>query len=370
MNIKRDPNNRKTWMIDTTIKLPDGTFAHLKKKGYQTKMEAFIDFESVYADHVMKRGFKSSKESFNNLIEEYVKYKSQRVKISTMAGIQGIIRTHFESIFHGKCIKNVYTSYQLEKFRSHVISLPCSQRHRNKILFLMKELSEYAFTRGIIGTEMYRLSRLSTEAISGQETIQTSYHIWTKDQYRQFINTFDENDKYRVLFQWMFFSGARIGETIALQWKDFDSIKRTVFIYKTASARHGTGKTDILTTKTKSGIRKILLSNEMNQVLSDLKEAFCQNEEHFLFFGGISPIGSTPIRNKFFSHIRIANLPRIKIHEIRHTNNTWLLDDHQSRGEADIITKRLGRSSLKVTLDTYYHSNPEIENHIIEKLKI
>jgi len=66
----------------------------------------------------------------------------------------------------------------------------------------------------------------------------------------------------------------------------------------------------------------------------------------------------------------MAILPRIKIHEIRHTNNTWLLDENQSIFAADIITKRLGRSSLKVILDNYYHSNSAVEDSIVEKIKI
>ena len=66
----------------------------------------------------------------------------------------------------------------------------------------------------------------------------------------------------------------------------------------------------------------------------------------------------------------MAILPRIKIHEIRHTNNTWLLDENQSIFAADIITKRLGRSSLKVILDNYYHSNSAVEEIIVEKIKI
>lgn len=75
-------------------------------------------------------------------------------------------------------------------------------------------------------------------------------------------------------------------------------------------------------------------------------------------------------RTVFNKHIKMAILPRIKIHNIRHINNTWLLDENQSIFAADIITKRLGRSSLKVILDAYYHSNPAVEESIVEKIKI
>jgi integrase len=242
---------------------------------------------------------------------------------------------------------------------------------KNKILQIFREASEFAFNREVISLAMYRKSKIYLEYIVNQEKPKARvYRIWTHEQYDKFISTFKENDKYRPLFRWMFFSGARIGETCALQWKDFDAEKKTIHIYKTASARIGIGKSVIMTTKTRAGDRFILLNEQMFNDIMDLKVAFGENPESFLFFGYEEPIGHTTIRTVFNNHIRLAGLPRIKIHEIRHTNNTWLLDENQSRAAADIVTKRLGRSSLKVTLDTYYHSNPVVEESIVEKIKI
>lgn len=281
-----------------------------------------------------------------------------------------MIRGHLLKLYRGQPLSMVYTPYSLDKFRHHVIDAKCRQDWKNKILRLFFDISNYAYDRRIIDGEMYRLARLNSDSIHGQYDPPTEYHVWSKEQYRTYIDTFDENDKYKPLFQWMFFSGARIGETCALQWKDYDAENRKIWITKTASNRLSMGRAVITNTKTKAGTRYVYLSEEMNECFLKLREIYGKDPEKYLFFGYESPIGYNSILQKFKNHTIKAGLPKLKIHEIRHTNNTWLLNDNQSREDVDIITRRLGRSSLKMTLDTYYHSDPLAELKLVEKIKI
>lgn len=370
MKTKRDPNNPRTWMIDTTITYPDGRHSHIQRRGFRTQGDAEGAYWSVYSQYLEKYGFKQLRQSIDELITNYLEWKSHKVKPTTLNNVKIMIRSHLSKLYRGQPLSTVYTAYSLEKFRHHVISAKCRQDWKNKILRLFLDISTYAYDRRIIDGEMYRLAKLNSESIHGQYDPPTEYHIWTKDQYRTFIDTFDDNDKYKPLFQWMFFSGARIGETCALQWKDYDSEKMRIWITKTASNRLSVGKAVITGTKTKAGTRYVYLSHDMNKRFLELRNVFGKDPEKFLFFGYDNPIGYNTILQKFKRHTIKAKLPKIKIHEIRHSNNTWLLNDNQSREDVDIITRRLGRSSLKVTLDTYYHSNPDIELKIVEKIKI
>ena len=365
--VKRDPRNLKKWIIDTTITFPSGETAHLKRSGYDSKSEADADFYRVKNDFMQKRGFKT-KGTFEEIKKKYIEYKSTKIKFSSLTVVSSICERYLD--FGKYSLKDIYQARFLEGFRSNIIDLNKSQGTINRIIHIMAEISEFAFNRELISLDMYRRSKVYLEPISGQAKPRIQYKIWTHDQYDRFISTFNDDDKYRPLFRWMFFSGARIGETCALQWKDFDEKQRTIHIYKTASARLGVGKSLISTTKTKAGDRYILLNEDMLNDFLILKTAFGEKSESFLFFGNNEPIGYTTIRRVFNNHIDLARLPRIKIHEIRHTNNTWLLDENPSRAAADIVTKRLGRSSLKVTLDTYYHSNPAVEESIVKKIKI
>ncbi len=369
MNVKKDPRRPGKWMIDTTVTMPDQSHVHFQKTGYETKGAAVSDYHSALSNFISGKGFKV-KGNFDELADQYLTYFSERVKPSTLVLANSLVDYHIKRFFKGRTLKDVYNTISMERFRSHVTGSRYSQSWKNKILSALLNISEFGFNRNALTPDMYRAAKIYLESIRGQDPIPTRYTIWTKEQYRLFINTFSDHDKYKVLFQWLFFSGTRIGETLALQWKDFDFSNMRIWVAKTANSRLGTGKAEILTTKTKAGVRYVYLNEEMNAQLLNLKETYGQKLEAFIFFGGSEPVGYTSVKRKFLIHTRKAGLPVLKIHEIRHTNNTWLLDDHQSRAEADIITKRLGRSSLKVTLDTYYHSNPEIELDIVKKIKI
>jgi len=364
---KRDDRNPKKWMIDTTITLPDGSHRHFKKRGYSSKNEASADFSESVNLFIKKSGYKIIGD-FEKITDEYIEYKSSKVKISTIFLYKGIISKYLR--FDSQSSNTVYSADFLKKFRKKIIDSGLSQSRINKILATFRDVSEFAFNREIIPLNAYRRSRTFLEPISGHHPINRRYKIWTIGQYKEFIATFDDNDKYRVLFKWLFFSGCRIGEALALQWKDFSTEEKTIHIYKTASSRFSTGRSEITSTKTAAGDRFILLNQSMTDDFNELKIAFGQNLDSFLFFGKNKPIGHTTVRRIFTEHTQKANLPRIKIHEIRHSNNTWLLNVDQSREVADIVTRRLGRSSLKVTLDTYYHSDPAVEEELIGKIDI
>mgnify|MGYP003335731235 CR=1 FL=1 len=74
---------------------------------------------------------------------------------------------------------------------------------------------------------------------------------------------------------------------------------------------------------------------------------------HFLFFNTTRPIGVQTIRRRFDYYTKKAGLPRITIHGIRHSNCTWLLSKALNPQEIGQVSKRLGHSSTKITLDIY-----------------
>ncbi len=56
--------------------------------------------------------------------------------------------------------------------------------------------------------------------------------------------------------------------------------------------------------------------------------------------------------------MRKAGLPHIRLHDLRHTHATLLL----SAGvHPKIVSERLGHSSIKITLDTYSHVLPGLQ---------
>lgn len=368
--IRRDSRDSRKWMIDTTVTFPDGTRKHLTKRGYWSKGTADKAYPGVEAEFIAKSGFKPKRQTIDALVEDYFAWKSERVRRSTLNGVKLTINKHFRNFFRGHQVTAVYTIGFLQKFRKYVIHLPHTQTRRNVIFKMVSDLTEYAATRKIISSDMWLLSKMYTESIRGQDDQKKQYSIWSHEQYKSFIDTFSDNDKYKVLFQWMFFSGARIGEVRALQWGDYDPVNKRIWINKSASSKFGDSGVEITSTKTKAGNRYVYLSDAMNSHLSELRNHFFEGDNSFLFFGNEKPIGHSTVTRIFKEHTKIAKLPPMKIHEIRHTNTTWLIRNQVSREEEQAIKRRQGHSSLSMTVGVYFHHDEKKEKEIAEKIVI
>lgn len=367
---RRCDYNSKKWMIDTTITFEDGTRRHLKRRGYLTKSAAMADFDRVVAEFKKQSGFNPSKTFFNDLVELFLNFEVNRVKESTFLSKKTIFDRYIIPFFENTKIKNTFTISKLNNFKNSIKNLDLSVDRKNKILSHMKYLAKFCYSRDFISEKDFKMVNNVCERFPAEIKAPAKYTVWSFAQYQKFIKTFKTNDKYRVFFQFMFYSGLRIGEALAILWKDLDVENQLIHIYKSISNNTRRGEAIITTTKNISANRSIYLNEDMLKELLDLKEAYGSDPERFMFFGGKNPIGRTTVRRVFNKHIKIANLPHLKIHEIRHTNNTWLLNMSNSRASADIVTKRLGRSSLAVTLDNYYHTSMEEEIELLDKFKI
>ena len=130
-------------------------------------------------------------------------------------------------------------------------------------------------------------------------------------------------------------------------------------------------------TKTKKSRRKIPLSNSVlialklhrrNQLEQRMKVASDYNDYDLVF---ASELG-TPLQRKnltdrhFKPLLKKAKLPNIRLYDLRHTTATLLL----SAGEnPKVVSERLGHASIVLTLDTYSHVLPTMQEAATEKLE-
>jgi len=61
----------------------------------------------------------------------------------------------------------------------------------------------------------------------------------------------------------------------------------------------------------------------------------------------------------FTQHTRAAGLPRIRLHDVRHSYASAGLANTSGWGEVKVISERLGHASIGITLDTYSHVLPD-----------
>lgn len=117
----------------------------------------------------------------------------------------------------------------------------------------------------------------------------------------------------------MFYTGIRLGEAQALQWKDYyDNI---LDIYKSYTVKTDKGIYEIKTTKTLSSIRKVSIPSQLICILDDFKASLTPiggfNDDWYIF-GNIDPLPRTNIERVKDKAIKESGVKRIKIHDLRH----------------------------------------------------
>lgn len=170
--------------------------------------------------------------------------------------------------------------------------------------------------------------------------------------------------KHTYLFILLANTGLRAGEALALTWKNVDMEKRLIYVRQNSSCVKDRSinaeqkyKTIITTVKTKHGNRAIPCNDKAYEALCWLKD---YQEIHHIKSdyvdcnsnGGILKQHTLPkILKKILQE---ANVPYKNVHALRHTFATNLI---QAGVDIKTVSQLLGHSSIKVTYDTYVHTN-------------
>ncbi len=70
------------------------------------------------------------------------------------------------------------------------------------------------------------------------------------------------------------------------------------------------------------------------------------------------------VSHTFAKVLNKAGLPRIRFHDLRHTHATLML---KAGVHAKIVSERLGHANLGITLDTYSHVLPGLQERAVER---
>lgn len=159
-------------------------------------------------------------------------------------------------------------------------------------------------------------------------------------------------NNYRLLIKVAIFTGMRSGEIRGLQWDDIDWNLSQIYIRR--SWKEGSFHEP----KTKASIRRIEIPE---LVISNLREwrLACPKGEYDLVFPNLAgnPMSTTNLLQRgFYPALRRAGLRKIRFHDLRHTFASLLIANSE-----DIVrvSRLLGHSSPKVTLDIYAHQLPD-----------
>ncbi len=169
-------------------------------------------------------------------------------------------------------------------------------------------------------------------------------------------------------------TGARLGELLALRWREVDLDRGNLQVIRTA--RRITGKGIAYSEpKTHRSRRPVALSGETVQVLREHWRAQAERRlelgptyaDNGLVFASLTghPLDDSNLRRAFRRTLADAGLPRLRFHDLRHSAATLML---RAGVHPKVVSERLGHATVGITLDTYSHVLPDLQRDAAEAL--
>jgi len=161
-------------------------------------------------------------------------------------------------------------------------------------------------------------------------------------------------------------TGMRRGEVLAQRWQDVNleagviSVRRSLertkagLSFKTPKSAKGT-RTITLPAVVVQALRRHLLGQSRDREL--LGTGYSDGDLVCARADGL-PISPDNLTRDFTSLLKKHGLPPIRLHDLRHTHATLLL---QGGINPKVISERLGHSTVRITLDVYAHSLPSMQ---------
>jgi integrase len=193
--------------------------------------------------------------------------------------------------------------------------------------------------------------------------------ILTKEEASVLLEALKEHHpRYHPFFLCALRTGMRLGELLGLEWGDinfgdgFIEVRRAFVEGEVTTPKNGkTRRIDM--SRQLAETLKILLKERKNEALSKgwgkVPDRVFVNET-----GGVIDHGNLR-RRVYWPSLAKAGLRRIRIHDLRHTFASMLIQNGESLA---YVRDQLGHHSIQLTVDTYGHLVPGANRQAVDRL--
>ncbi|MBQ3427313.1 MAG: site-specific integrase [Clostridia bacterium] len=313
-------------------------------------------------------------------------YVAQNVKSSTRVSYEGIVKHQLiPQIGHIKLtqlkksdIENMYSTLLINGRADGKGGLAI--KTLNNIALCLHKALQTAYENEYIVKNPASVAKVPTLKSANKE--KKEIKILPRQEQKQLMAVCD-NSPYGMGIFTTLYTGVRIAELLGIMWSDIDFEKKTISISRQVNRVHdyspnATAQTRLgiqNDTKTKTSTRVI----SMNDILSErLLQYKAEQAEHIRQWGKayndlgmvfaredgfyIDPVTFRDNYNKILAK---AGLDHYTFHALRHTFATRALE---AGIPIKVVSKILGHASVQITMDTYQHVLPELQNEAMNRI--
>ena len=362
-------NGREKYRVVVSYTAPDGTYRKKERTVYGSTEAKATELQLMSE---LKQATPAAIITVNELFEEYIAAKKNEVRETSLDKIH---RTIFSAVlpYLGKKPLKKLDKRTLQQWKNQISELDLSITTKQNYYKELRGMLNWAVKMDYIPRNY--LIDIGNFRDRSLETHTEQLHYYTAEQFKQFIavaksqaNTFTDWGYY-VFFNIAFYTGARKGEINALKWSDIEN--DTMHIRRSIAQKLKGGDRETAP-KNKSSIRDIKLPQPLIDILDEHKRRQQEDRnfsEDYRVCGGINCLRDSSIDNRNRAFAKAADLPRIRVHDFRHTHATLLINEGIAIQE---IARRLGHADVQMTWNVYAHLYPREEERalaILNKIK-
>lgn len=377
----------------TFRKLPSGKWqARVSQNGkefsigtFRTKKEAEIEAAKVEERIYYGQSLNNRHMLFEEVIDEWLKYKKKTVKESTFDQIEVIARLHIRPYFGNKLVMKIRRK-EIKDWLEHYAELKdekgkevYSYGSRIKYLSVMKSLLHYAVHEMEVleKNPADRLKAPIQDSVGINKEKVKYYSLEELNKLLSFMKTYKHQryGDYQLYYMLMYFlseTGLRISEALALKWSDINDGKITV---ERQVKRDNNNKVEITTLKNTSSYRTIGIGEDLLKELKKFKlkqiemilsnKSFKKSKDDIIFQNYLGNyLTPSTIRESLEKYCELAGVEYKGTHVFRHTHAVLLLE---SGATIKFVSNRLGHKTIKTTSDTYLDITEKIEEDELKK---
>ena len=400
----------KKWKYRTVINL-DGQVKDIKRKGFESKKDAKLSFDELilsFEDSVNSEIIKPLSVmltspislpqetridksnwgvSIEELYEKYAQFSETQIKAGSLRAATDALENHVLPYFSGRDIGSI-TADEIKNWKLNISDRGYSFRYKSKIYSAFSGMLSY-------GVKYMKFPYNIVKQVGNYKNVEPKKEMlfWSEDEFLRFIAVVDDKF-FKLVFISLYLTGMRKGEALALTWGDIDFQRREIKVSKSLNRKRPkksgevvltknldnpssfgwhvskTRSYEITTPKNSASYRQILMPDNLYEMMLSHYNASKQDygfSNNAFVFGGLLPVSDQTLRRRFDSYAEKAGVKKIRIHDLRHSHASLLINKGQN---ILIVSKRQGHSNITQTLNTYSHLMPNMQVEIVGALNL
>ena len=278
---------------------------------------------------------------------------------------------YYNKYFKGKFKK--VSKIRKEDMAYFINNQKCSDKTKNEIIKIIKPFFNWCVEKNIIiinpitGIKLFKTPKPKMKFLTPEQITKLLDTI-----NNDINNDINKEIAYRTkMFTIINFSlGDRVGETRVLQFNSFNEETLTVNISKSISYDTKTSSY-FSATKTKQSDRDVTISQKLIDEIKKYKYALINEfdydilDDEIIFSNHITkkPISDTTLRKNFYTYLDKANIPRVRMYDLRHTFVATMMAEGKQLYH---ISERIGHSDYNTTVNKYGHLSNKTKKEVAE----